>query len=127
MTIEIIKQAVIYVSSAPFFWGSMGFTTALAMFAGVLLYDGNLTQIRKGLVSVLSYASMVFWLTSTRVIKTISTSLAYPTSTHPEYAYAGLVSVVLITLAWVLGLIIGVTIFRIKYKGLPVEKMEKMI
>jgi len=122
MTSDLLKQAVIYVTNAPFFWGSMGFTVAIAMFSGVLLYDGHLNQIKKGFVSVVSYASIIFWVTISRVLQTTSNPEFMNQTVHPEYAYAGAISLIFITLSWLLGILIGVLIFRYKYKGRHVDQ-----
>src|SRR3990167_8523840 len=121
MNPELLRLALLYVTDAPFFWGSMGFTSAIAMFTGVLLYDGHLNQIRKGLVSVLSYASMVFWITTSRVLTPEHIQFLKTQSVHPEYAFAGLISLISITFSWIFGIVLGVLIFRVKYKGKSVD------
>lgn len=116
MTLELLKETVTYVTGNPYFWGSMGFTVAIAMFAGVLIYDGHLNQVKRGLVSVLSYACMLFTVNAFRVIDTVRNPLFSFSTTEPYRVYASLVSLVIVTLAWLLGLILGVCLFKHKYK-----------
>ena len=120
MSSEIFWITLKYVINAPFFWGSMGFTVAIAMFAGVLLYDGQMNQVKKGAISVLSYASTIFWVTVSRILETTG-SPGYKTY-NPEYAYAGIMTLVLITLSWMLGITLGVRVFKYIYRGKPVNK-----
>lgn len=106
-----------YISQAPFFWMGMGFTTAIAMFVGAIIFDGNLPQASKGLVSVGSYAAMLFWLNSARVTDTINDRAAQGIKTlHPEMVWAGIMTLLLVTLAWVLGVFLGVFIVSRKHK-----------
>lgn len=116
MNLEFIGQTVAYVTSSPFFWGSMGFTVAIAMFAGVLIYDGHLNQVKRGLLSVMSYACLLFTVNAFRVIDTISDPSFSRSTTEPYRVYASLVTLVAVTLAWLLGLLLGVFLFRHKYK-----------
>lgn len=107
----LIHSCIEYVCNAPYFWGSMGFTTALGMFIGAVLYDGNLNHASKGAFSVLTYAGMVFWITSMRLFNS--------TIQNPVNAYAGLTTMILTTLAWICGLLMGVAILNLKYRNLP--------
>jgi len=95
-----------YVCSAPYFWGSMGFTTALGMFIGAILYDGNLTQASKGGFTVLTFAGMLLWTTSVR--------LYHSSIINPTLAYSGVMTTLLVSLFWVLGLILGVWVLSLK-------------
>lgn len=115
MNYDFIKMAIDYVVSNPFFWGSMGFTSATAMFTGVLIYDGHLDQVKKGLISVLSYACLLFMTNALRVAETISNPSFLYSTTEPHRVYASLVSLVATTIAWVFGLLLGVSVFRHKY------------
>lgn len=119
MNIELIKLASQYVFNGPYFWGSMGFTTAMGMFVGALLYDGNMKEANKGVLSVLSYFIMLFWVNGTRVNETTSKPTFLLETMHPEYAHAGTVTLLAVTVAWVLGVLLGVGIFTYKYRRSP--------
>lgn len=114
MTPDTLYSAFQYVQYAPYFWGSMGFTTALAMFVGALLYNGELTQIGKGFLSILSFASMLLWVTTSRVLDSIQDSSV---SHNLTFAFAGIATILTVTLFWSLGLFIGVSIFELKYRN----------
>lgn len=117
MNIEVILSSLEYVVNGAMFWGAMGFTTAIGMFVGALLYDGELDQARKGLLSVLSYACMLLWVNFHRVNETLA-SKNFDFGNHPEYAPAGTITVIVVSIAWILGVLIGVFLFRRKYKGM---------
>lgn len=116
MTTELIIKSIQYVVGGSMFWGAMGFTTAVGMFIGAMIYDGELNQAKKGLLSVISYAIMLGWVNLARISESISLP-DFNLQQHPEYAPAGVVTLVIVTLAWTLGVLLGVAIFRHKYKG----------
>ena len=108
-------DSFVYVANQNMFWGTMGFTTAMAIFVGVLLYDGNLDQAKKGTWAVLSYVFMVIWLNLVRI---------FPITANPDYIYgksnygmpyAGIVTIIYITIAWLIGIGIGVNLFKHKH------------
>ena len=115
MTPELLYKAFLYVEGESYFWATMGMTTATAMFIGAMIYDGDLTQSKKGIVSVGSYALLLFWMIMSRVNEIVS--VAPPVRVHPEYAYAGMVSIICVTIAWLLGIELGVFVFNKKYRG----------
>lgn len=95
------------------FWGSMGFTTAMAMFVGVMMFDGNMEQTKKGTIAVLSYAGMILWTTTIRILpNAIDRGFIYADG-RP---FAGIATIIFLTLAWLLGILIGVNIFRLRNK-----------
>lgn len=109
----LLLKSIEYATGAPYFWGSMGFTAAIAVFVGAAIYDGHLNQVKKALISVLSYAGMVVWVTSSRIANTLSISGKEP---NPERPLGSIVALICVTASWVLGVLIGVLIFRYKYK-----------
>jgi len=108
MTTDTALMCVDYITTAPFFWGSMGFTTAVGMFIGAVIYDGNLPDVKKGIVSILSYACMLFWIISSRVFNGISTAL------QPERALASLLTIMIVTVFWVFGVYLGVWVLNLR-------------
>lgn len=112
MDLSVVFQSIDYVTQARFFWSSMGFTTAIAMFVGATIYDGHIEQAKKGVIGVLSYILMLLWVTLIRV----ADSLSGP-NVHKEnfyMAYAGSVSIFFLTFFWLIGIILGVLVFRLK-------------
>ena len=96
------------------FWGTMGFTTSIALFIGVLLYDGHIDQAKKGVWAVLSYAFMITWLNVIRIFPITSAPNFVNDIGHPGVAYAGVATTFYITIAWLMGIFIGVNLFKIK-------------
>ena len=113
MTTDLIVPTILYVINAPFFWASMGMTTAIAMFVGAMIYDGQLNQVRKGLLSVGSYIVMLLWMTLSRVIDMINKN---PEKVS-EMTFAGTLTIFFISLAWLLGVFLGVATFNRRYHG----------
>lgn len=99
--------ALRYVAGAPYFWGSMGFTTAIAMFIGATMYDGQLTQVKKGLVSIFLYAFLLLQVTYSRIQPFLTLN-----GTHDPKLLAGIATIFLVTLFWCLGLFLGVLLFK---------------
>jgi hypothetical protein len=103
-----------YVMGAAFFWPSMGVTTAIAMLIGATLYDGELAQVNKAIVSITSYAIMLLITIIARINETTATGVAQE---HLPMVYAGVTTVFLITFFWVLGLFFGVLLLKYKNRN----------
>lgn len=113
LDVGLLIRTLVYVTYAPYFWPSMGFTTAIAMFVGAMIYDGQLNQVKKGLLSVGSYVAMLLWVTLSRVV-----TMAQRTPDRvSEMTFAGIATILLITFFWVLGVFLGVWIISQKYQG----------
>jgi len=104
----LLRDSIEYAINAPYFWSSIGFTIATAMFVGAAIYDGHLDHVKKALVSVLSYALLVFWVTYSRVASIISVP---DYELHPERPIGSLVALIVVTSAWVIGVFLGVLVF----------------
>ncbi len=103
---ELLWQSFLYASSAPYFWLSMGMTTAVSMFIGAIIFDGNLSAATKGTIGLLSYVFFLSEVTFERVTHVLSKN---PNS-DPIMAYAGIITMVVITVFWLMGVILGVCI-----------------
>lgn len=114
---HVILDSIKYVTSANMFWSSMGFTTAVAMFVGSLIYQGCTTQAKKGIISVLAYAGMLIWVTSFRLFDTFTDQEIGPIqSQHPEVAFAQLITICFLTVFWLFGIILGITLVHLTTK-----------
>lgn len=102
-----IVATLAYISAAPYFWGTMGFITAMAMFFGVILYDGKLDEAGKALVGLGSYVSLLLWVNIIRIN-------SVPKINDHVQAYAGIITILVVTSFWCLGLFIGVLISRLE-------------
>lgn len=118
---NIVLDTISYVIQAPYFWLSMGFTTATAMFVGVLLYDGNMKQVGKGAFGIGSYAFFLMFTTIPRVYS------RFPNIAPGNFpmAFAGTATILFVTLFYMLGLLLGVWISwsRRKAYGNPPHEM----
>lgn len=99
-----------YVVGAPYFWASMGLTTATAMFIGVLLHDGNMRQVGKAMITISSYAFYVVLTTTPRIFA----SLSRVSVDHLPQAFASITTLVLVTFFYMIGLLMGVYISYIQ-------------
>lgn len=107
-----LYQSLLYVSQQNLFWGSMSFTTCIGMFVGVLLFDGNIEATKKGMVATLSYGSMIAWTTFVRILPNAIENNFKFVNAQP---FAGLATLIYITFFWILGVCIGVNIFKFKH------------
>lgn len=108
---NLLVDSLVFVANQNMFWGSMGFTTAIAILVGVLLYDGNTDQAKKGTLAVLSYGAMILWTTFVRVFpNALDRNFIY----SDGRAFATIVTIFYITIFWLLGIYIGVKLFKIK-------------
>lgn len=107
-----ISAGIIYVMHAPYFWGSMGFTTASALFIGAYIYGGDVTNLKKGIIMVLSYGLMICWTNIMRVTNALA-GINMPPSVLPM-AYASTISLISITIFWLIGIALGVIWFKFK-------------
>lgn len=108
----ILFDTLLYVINAPYFWGSMGFTVAMAMLIGAYIFDGNIDDAKKGVAVVSSYGMMIVWLMLCRIYDTTNGFKTLHFSSRPELAFAGIVTVLCVTVAWLFGLVLGVFILR---------------
>lgn len=97
-------ETISYISNAPYFWLSMGMTTAVAIFVGAIVYDGELNTATKGIISIGLYGFFIFQTGFTR----ISSFLAKYPETYTPRSYAGLVTILFITFFWLTGVLLGV-------------------
>lgn len=94
-----------YISQAPYFWLSMGMVCAIAMFIGAIIYDGELENAYKGIISVGMYGFFLFQIIFTRVSANYG---ALSVSLSPAQVYANLTTVIVVSIGWLIGIGIGV-------------------
>lgn len=111
--IDAIYLSIYMVIHAPFFWGSMGLTSAIAMLIGALIYDGHVKRAQRGIISVFSYAAMMAWTNLIRVNSLLSTYPEEEIVFHSN-AFNSTITLIFISLAWLFGVFLGVTIFALK-------------
>jgi len=97
-----------YISSAPLFWASMGMVVATAMFIGAMVYNGDLKKITKVLLSVLVYAFFLTAVTTNRLYFAFISG----NFDDPVLAFAGVMTTVIVTLFYILGMFFGVLLVK---------------
>ena len=109
--IKLVLDSFLFVLNQNMFSASMGFTTAIGMVVGVILYDGDMDQSKKGIVSIFSYGIMIIWTSLVRIL---------PNAVERGFVYAdgrpfaSIVTIFYITIFWTLGVQIGVRLFKHK-------------
>lgn len=109
--INIIWQSLLYVTDDPFFFASMGFTTAVGIFIGAVIYDGDLKQIKKVIFSLSSYMVLLLITNLSRAIPEMSVV------TSPFKPIASAVTMIIVTIFYLIGMYLGVKITKRAHKG----------
>ena len=103
---DLLLQTYFYMSQSPYFWLSMGMTTAVAMFVGAIIYDGDLGAMNKGIISVGFYAAFLLQVSYSRA----SNYLFLTGKIANHQTYANILTVLFLTMFWVIGIFLGVYI-----------------
>lgn len=107
--IDILKS-ISYVVGVPYFWPTMGSVSALSIFVGSMIFDGNTRDSLKALIALLVYAAFLMFVQINRIL------YYTPTSDSIKYtymSYAQSVTLVFITFFWVLGVLLGTVTSRL--------------
>lgn len=97
-----IVEAFKYIVDDPYFWPSMAFTTMVGIYVGAILYNGDVEQVRKGIIGLLSYTLLLVVTLASRVLPKLGeTSLVHQ-------PLAGLETVLVVTAAYLVGMLVGV-------------------
>jgi hypothetical protein len=100
-----------YVTSDPFFWASMAFTTMVGAYVGAVIHDGDLKMVGKTVLSLFCYALLITAVNITRVVPTIADAI------HIERPFAPTVTVFLVTLFYLFGMSLGVVLVKKAHKN----------
>lgn len=104
---QMILSSVPYVISDQYFWVAMGLTVSMAMFVGAILYNGNLDQIRKGIVSMGSYAIVLLYTNISRVSSHVDSA------EYPHMPFAGAATIGVVTIFYFIGMYLGVLMLNL--------------
>jgi len=108
--IDLIIATLVYVTNDPFFWPSMAFTTMMGIFIGAVIYNGDVTQVRKMILSLSSYAALIISVNLSRVIPDIAKVA------QPFKPVAFLAATVMVTFFYLLGTGLGVHLVKRAHK-----------
>ena len=112
---DTILSGIHYVISAPFFYYGVSGTIVGGIWIGASIYEGNLRDTWKGMLTVLGYCLFLILTTVPRILNSIS-SLGSHSS--PGMEYAGIITIGFIVIYYVLGMLLGVyTIQRARRKN----------
>jgi len=103
---SFVSQEILYIIKDPFFLPSMTFVTMIGVFIGAVLYDGEIKQLKRMLLSLFCYAGLIVAVTLTRVIPRVKLGLI---TIHP---YAQIITIFVVTIFYLLGTFVGVKIIK---------------
>lgn len=106
MTYIVHAETIYYVVNTPGFWSALGYTIASAMFVGSIIYNGELRLAMKGVATILSYVLFLLIITTSRV-SFIASSEGIQSLVRAE---AGITTIYITSVAYVLGMVLGVLI-----------------
>ena len=99
-------DTLLYVINGQSFWLSMGCTSAVGVFIGALLYNGDLKLLQKGILTIGIY---VFFLLHTTFVRLLGTRNV-PIFERAPQSTASIVTILLVTLFYIFGMFIGVAV-----------------
>jgi hypothetical protein len=110
-----ISKSMAVVAQSDYFYQAMAAVTIIAMFIGSLLYNGDLNQLRKASLTIFTYGGLIVLTNMSRII-----SFGASTASHlikQGQAFNGTSTVIYVTLFYLFGLRIGVSVHRRARKG----------
>ena len=110
--IEVVGGTINYVVRDMFFWPAMAFTTTIGIFIGAVIYDGLLEDIKKMVLSLSVYGLIIATVNLTRVIPHMGNGDV----TDPTKPLASVVTLILVTAFYLLGMYIGVRMVNKAHK-----------
>jgi hypothetical protein len=109
---NIVLLTISYVVGDPFFWMCMAFTTIIGIFIGAIIYDGNVEEVKRGIILLASYFCLITITNLTRIIPDIS-RVAVGSQQKP---LGSIVASAFVTIFYLLGMAIGVQILKKVHK-----------
>jgi hypothetical protein len=110
---NFITQAFIYVVTDSFFFPSMAFVTMVGIFIGAVIYDGNMRDLKKMLVSLICYGVLIAMVNLTRVIPQLPVTT--PDKLHQPLA--SIETMLLVTIFYLLGTFVGVEVVKYAHRS----------
>ena len=108
MRTDIFVNATNYVVGDQHFWLSMALTSMISMYVGSVVYNGDLKEIKKGLVAVGAYAGILAITNAWRIIP----SLANLPSEVSHLPLAGIITLTFVSIFYIFGMFLGVSITK---------------
>lgn len=114
MITELYKS-MLYVAQSDYFYQAMAAVTILAMFIGLIIYNGDLNQLKKAVLTIFTYGGMIS-LTNVSRIMSSPLGLSRTLMTHGQ-ALNGTSTVIYVTFFYLLGLALGALVHKQARKG----------
>lgn len=104
-------NVVQFIINGPYFWGSLGFTTASGMLIGAGLWNGDKVKVRKAVFSLGIFGLFYFFVNGLRVNGAVPVvEILQPGI--PAMAWASTLTFLFVLLAYILGLWFGVLLLH---------------
>jgi hypothetical protein len=105
--------AIKYVMSDLYFVPSMAVTVMVGIFIGSVIYDGILVEVKKAMLAIASYSLLITMTSMARITPKIPTATD---TTSPQF-FAGVVTILLVTLFYLFGMWLGVRVTNRAHKN----------
>lgn len=122
----MLIDTINYIITGYGFWSAMGWVAGCGVFIGVIIHNGDLKSLWKGILSFGFYAGLITYTTYLRINMTRD---IYLFQRHPQ-STASLVTNVIVALFYLLGMIIGVITIKIAHwwwRNRPMEIIKKKL
>lgn len=106
-------EAIMYVVKDPYFGMAMSMTIASSLFIGAAIYDGLIDDVKKAIITIAYYAFLIAGTNLTRILPIIASGNVHDV----RQPLAGVVTLGFITIAYLLGMYVGVKIVNRVHKG----------
>jgi membrane protein DedA with SNARE-associated domain len=115
MIIKSLWESILYVMNDPYFWPSMAITVTIGMFIGSAIYNGCVQQLKKTLLSLAVYSSLIMMVTSQRVVP-----MLYEGVFRKHHPFSGIATIIWVTIFYLAGMCLGVYVTNRSHKKLKV-------
>ena len=102
---NLIKPELLYVVGDAFFFPSMAVTSIIGIFIGAVIYYGNFKELKKMIISLFCYASLIATVTLTR-------SIPHLAETEFKHPFSGAMTILFVSAFYLLGTFIGVKVTK---------------
>jgi len=112
-------DSIKYVVTGYTFWQAMGWTSAIGMVIGRLMYNGDLKRMHKFFISFAVYLIFLIYTQLARIhgLEQIN---------NPIQASASIITILFVSFFYVFGMYLGVTMFSIIKKRGIIEKRKNI-
>jgi hypothetical protein len=114
VTTELYKS-MIFVAQDEYFLLAMASVTVVAMLIGSVLYNGDLNQLKKASLTILTYGGLIAMTNVARIVN--SPAGLVRAAMNQGQQFNGTVTILYVTLFYLFGIIIGVLIhWKVRHK-----------